>query len=50
MDEPIILFLSRIIPRKGADILIEAFSQACPESGYLVIAGPEGEPGYLARS
>ena len=47
-DEPLILFLSRLIPRKGADILIEAFAQACPESGRLVIAGPEGEPGYRA--
>jgi glycosyltransferase involved in cell wall biosynthesis len=47
-DEPIILFLSRLIPRKGADILIEAFAQACPESGRLVIAGPEGEYGYVA--
>jgi glycosyltransferase involved in cell wall biosynthesis len=48
MNEPLILFLSRLIPRKGADILIQAFSKACPESGYLVIAGPEGEPDYLA--
>ena len=48
MNEPIILFLGRMIPRKGADILIQAFSQACPESGYLVVAGPEGESGYLA--
>ena len=47
-DEPLILFLSRLIPRKGADILIESFAQACPESGRLVIAGPEGEPGYRA--
>jgi glycosyltransferase involved in cell wall biosynthesis len=47
-DEPLILFLSRLIPRKGADILIEAFAQACPESGRLVIAGPEGEPRYRA--
>lgn len=47
-DEPLILFLSRLIPRKGADILIEAFAQVCPESGRLVIAGPEGEPGYRA--
>lgn len=45
-EEPLILFLSRLIPRKGADILIEAFVRACPESGRLVIAGPEGEPGY----
>lgn len=45
-DEPLVLFLSRLIPRKGADILIEAFAEACPNSGRLVIAGPEGEPGY----
>lgn len=44
-NQPIILFLSRLIPRKGADILIEAFAEACPQ-GRLVIAGPEGEPGY----
>jgi glycosyltransferase involved in cell wall biosynthesis len=47
-DEPLILFLSRLIPRKGADLLIEAFAEACPNSGRLVIAGPEGEPGYRA--
>jgi glycosyltransferase involved in cell wall biosynthesis len=47
-EETLILFLSRLIPRKGADILIEAFAQACPETGRLVIAGPEGESGYRA--
>ena len=47
-QEPAILFLSRLIPRKGADILIDAFSRSCPERGRLIIAGPEGEPGYLA--
>jgi glycosyltransferase involved in cell wall biosynthesis len=45
-DEPLVMFLGRLIPRKGADILIEAFSEACPKSGRLIIAGPEGEPGY----
>lgn len=48
-DEPLILFLSRIIPRKGADMLIESFAEACPQTGHLVIAGPEGELGYLAQ-
>ena len=45
-EQPLILFLSRLIPRKGADILIEAFAEVCPDLGWLVIAGPEGEPGY----
>lgn len=45
-DAPLILFLSRLIPRKGADILIEAFAEACPGSARLVIAGPEGESEY----
>jgi glycosyltransferase involved in cell wall biosynthesis len=47
-EEPLILFLGRLIPRKGADLLVETFAQVCPEFGRLVIAGPEGEPGYLA--
>jgi glycosyltransferase involved in cell wall biosynthesis len=45
-DEPLIVFLSRLIPRKGADILIEAFAEVCANSARLVIAGPEGESGY----
>jgi glycosyltransferase involved in cell wall biosynthesis len=47
--EPIILFLSRLIPRKGADILIDAFARCCQRSARLVIAGPEGEPGYRSQ-
>jgi glycosyltransferase involved in cell wall biosynthesis len=46
-SEPLVLFLSRIIPRKGVDLLIDAFARACTESGRLMIAGPEGERGYL---
>jgi glycosyltransferase involved in cell wall biosynthesis len=47
-DEPLVLFLSRLIPRKGADILIDAFASVCPEKGHLVIAGPEGDAAYVA--
>jgi glycosyltransferase involved in cell wall biosynthesis len=47
--DPLVLFVSRLIPRKGADILIEAFAKVCPQRGTLVIAGPEGEAGYLAH-
>jgi glycosyltransferase involved in cell wall biosynthesis len=47
-EEPMVVFLGRLIPRKGADVLIDAFAQACAEKGQLVIAGPEGEPGYRA--
>lgn len=48
-DEPLVLFLSRLIPRKGADLLIEAFAEALPGGGTLVIAGPEGVRGYQGR-
>lgn len=46
-DDRLVLFLGRIIPRKGADLLIEALSQISDQSLKLVIAGPEGEAGYL---
>jgi glycosyltransferase involved in cell wall biosynthesis len=47
-EEPLVLFLSRLIPRKNADMLIAAFAKACPIRGRLVIAGPEGVPGQAA--
>lgn len=45
--ERLVLFLGRIIPRKGADLLIEAMPQLASEKIRLVIAGPEGETGYV---
>jgi len=44
---PAILFVGRLIPRKGVDLLIAAFARVCPDGGWLVVAGPEGERGYL---
>jgi len=43
----IVLFLGRLIPRKGADLLIEALAQIGDDNLKLIIAGPEGENGYL---
>jgi len=42
-----VLFLGRIIPRKGADLLIEAMPRLQNKSLKLVVAGPEGESGYV---
>jgi glycosyltransferase involved in cell wall biosynthesis len=49
-EERLVLFLGRLIPRKGADLLIEALAQMDPGKSQIVIviAGPEGETGYLA--
>ena len=46
-DERFIVFLGRLIPRKGADLLIEALPHVEGGKAKLVIAGPEAESGYL---
>jgi glycosyltransferase involved in cell wall biosynthesis len=52
-DGPYILFLGRLHPVKGIELLIEAFSlclNAQKNSQFrLVIAGPESDPSYTAR-
>ena len=46
--DPFILFLGRIHPMKGVDLLIRAFAEArLPEKWRLVIAGPAEVPEYL---
>ncbi|MCC6680128.1 MAG: glycosyltransferase [Phycisphaeraceae bacterium] len=39
-DKPIVLFLSRVHPKKGVDLLIDAFAVAETGNAVLVIAGP----------
>jgi glycosyltransferase involved in cell wall biosynthesis len=44
-DGPIVLFLSRVHPKKGLDLLVPAFAQAAPADAVLVIVGPDAD-GY----
>jgi glycosyltransferase involved in cell wall biosynthesis len=47
-DRPYLLFLSRVHPKKGCEILLEGFAASFSEHDWqLVIAGP-GEADYLA--
>jgi glycosyltransferase involved in cell wall biosynthesis len=40
-DKRILLFLGRLHPKKGCDLLIEAFAQTTDDSFSLVLAGPD---------
>jgi glycosyltransferase involved in cell wall biosynthesis len=39
-DRRIVLFLSRLHPKKGLDLLLPAFATACADDTVLVLAGP----------
>ena len=52
VDEPYLLFLGRLHPVKGIELLIEAFAQCRRESKRrfrLLIVGPESDPAYSAK-
>jgi glycosyltransferase involved in cell wall biosynthesis len=40
-DKRVLLFLGRLHPKKGCDILIDAFAQVADDSVALVLAGPD---------
>jgi len=44
-----LLYLGRVDPKKGVDLLIEAFAKARAVGLMLVLAGPEGRPEFSAR-
>lgn len=44
-DRRIVLFLSRIHPKKGLDLLVPAFARGAPKDAVLVIVGPD-DGGY----
>jgi glycosyltransferase involved in cell wall biosynthesis len=46
-SRPVVLFLSRVHPKKGLDLLVPAFARAESSDAMLVIAGPE-EDGHGA--
>ncbi len=45
-DSTFVLFLGRLHPRKGLDLLIPAFAQVKDKTTKLVIAGPSSQEGY----
>jgi glycosyltransferase involved in cell wall biosynthesis len=47
-SRPLVLFLSRLHPKKGLELLIPAFAQAQTGEARLVIAGPDAD-GYRAK-
>lgn len=48
IDEPVLLFMSRLHPKKGLEVLLEAIAQLAHQRFHLVIAG-QGNPLYEAQ-
>ncbi len=47
-EKPMVLFLGRIAPKKGLDVLLPAFARLDNPEAVLVIAGPD-EAGYVQK-
>ncbi|HWC11859.1 MAG TPA: glycosyltransferase [Acidimicrobiales bacterium] len=48
-DGPVLLFVGRIQPLKGADVAIEAAARCRPDATLLVVGGPSGAGGEAER-
>lgn len=48
-DEPIVLFMSRIHPKKGLELLIAALGQLAPRTRFRFILAGNGTPDYEAE-
>lgn len=48
-DRQLVLFLSRVHPKKGLDLLVPAFARGAPTEAILVIAGPDSHDGYVSE-
>ena len=47
--ERVLLYLGRVHPKKGLDLLLEAFASLDPASRHVVVIVGEGEPAYVER-
>jgi glycosyltransferase involved in cell wall biosynthesis len=47
-EHPYVVVLGRLHPKKGLELLIDAFAQAAPDNWRLVVAG-EGDPTYTSE-
>ena len=48
-ERPLVLFLGRVHPKKGLDLLLPAFAKVSSTDAFLVIVGPVTEKSYVEK-